>query len=186
MTDRHSPLTQIESGNQPWRKAIAVLSAMLLTSCVDRPPLIPGAICESNQSPVKNALAQYVERGLIAGSQPPYTPYRMGEGSRQRLIAVMQEMKASASSPDQQCESVGHGLCRVRIHCVETVLNARKTPRTYSLVLRERKGQLEPLRLLSRFDNDELNPRTGRIDYALLFENSDSAEMASILRSVEE
>lgn len=64
----------------------------------------------------------------------------------------MKEMKATAISPAQECEQVGDGFCRVRVHCRENVLNAANVPTTYMLVLEERAGTLDPVQLLSQFD----------------------------------
>jgi hypothetical protein len=137
---------------------------------------------------VKNALAEYVERRLSSpkDGDPPLRPYQLSEGSRQRLIAVMKEMKATAISPAQECEQVSDGFCRVRMHCRENVLNATNVPTTYMLVLEERAGTLDPVQLLSQFDKAEPDQTTGIIQRGLLFEYLRSKDVEAKLQQMEE
>jgi hypothetical protein len=168
---------------------VAVLAAIAQTSCANSAAPVMGAVCESYKSPVKNALAQYVERQLFGGGNDgdsPSTGYRLNEGNRQRLIAVMKETKAFAASPRQECEPVGEGICRVRVHCRENVLNATNTPTTFTLVLEERTGVLEPIQLLRRFDNNDPDPISGKVEGGLLFRYLRSKDMETRLRQIAE
>lgn len=98
----------------------------------------------------------------------------------------MKETKAFGASPRQECEPVGEGICRVQVHCRENVLNATNTPTTFTLVLEERKGVLEPIQLLRRFDNNDPDPISGKVESGLLFRYLRSKEMETKLRQIEE
>jgi hypothetical protein len=110
----------------------------------------------------------------------------MGEGRRQRLIGTMKDTKAFVVPPSHECEPVGDDLCRVRVHCRENVPNAENTPTTFTLVLEQRTGTLEPIQLVRRYDDNDPDPISGKIEGGLVFEYLRSKDMLARLQQIED
>jgi hypothetical protein len=148
----------------------------LLPSCArpggELPPGIP-AVCESSQSPIKNALAEMVREGF-SKSRPDDPPDRRGqlhEPRRQELIKKMKRTAKGEISSDQECNHVAENICKVELHCTERVPNDPTARKRYTLLLEKISGSLVPLQLTFRFEDNSPNPRTGKIDESLIFEN---------------
>jgi hypothetical protein len=148
----------------------------LLPSCA-RPggELAPGvlAVCESSQSPIKNALAEMVREGFSKSRQddPPDRRDQLHEPRRQELIKIMKRMAKRRISSDQECKSFAKTLCKATLYCTERVPNDPAARTRYTLLLEKVSGSLVPLQLTFRFEDNSPNPRTGKIDESLIFEN---------------